>query len=294
MIKNPRLMSILEALLVTFLWSSSYVLVKIGLRGMSPLAFAAVRYSLAAVVVLGLSLTRHDRGAREKLGLQGWLKLILAGAAGYAVAQGLQFVGLNYLPAVTVTFLLNFTPLFVTVIGISFLDERPTSIQVAGMVVALAGAYLYFLTPISASEVLGVVVVLVSGLGWAIYMIMIRGFQKKHTMSTSRLTATTMSVGAIALLVSALTLEGVPTISLLGWAIIVWLSLVNTAFAFYVWNHVLRKMKAFELSILQNTMLVQIAVLAFFFLGEQLTINNVSGIIFVLVGVTLVQLQTRR
>jgi drug/metabolite transporter (DMT)-like permease len=103
-----------------------------------------------------------------------------------------------------------------------------------------------------------------------------------------------MSIGAVALLVSALTLEGVPTISLLGWMIIVWLSLVNTAFAFYVWNHVLRKMKAYELSILQNTMLVQIAVLAFFFLGEQLTINNISGIIFVLVGVTLVQLQTGR
>lgn len=292
MIKNPRLASILEALLVTFLWSSSYVLVKIGLRGMSPLTFAAVRYSLASIIMFAVSAARRKHEVRERLSFQGWLKLGIAGVAGYSIAQGLQFVGLYYLPAVTVTFLLNFTPLFVIVLGISFLGERPTKTQGAGMMIAFAGAYLYFLTPIATSEIVGVFVVLFSGLGWAVYMIMVRGFQRAHVMTTSKLTAATMSMGAAVLLASASALEGVPSINLLGWGIIVWLSFINTAFAFYLWNHVLRRMKAYELSILQNTMLVQIAILAFLFLGEQLTINNISGIIFVLVGVTLVQLQT--
>jgi len=291
MIGNPRLASLLEALLVTLLWSSSYVLIKIGLQGMSPLAFAAIRYSLAFVVLLAVSMMRRNPEERVRFSSQEWLRLLIAGVAGYAVAQGLQFVGLSYLPAVTTTFLLNFTPLFVLLLGVSFLGEVPTIIQVVGVVVTLIGAYAYFLTPILIGEVLGVIVILVSGLGWAVYMIMVRGFQRVGDIGTFRLTTTTMGFGAAILLVSALIFEGLPTVSLSGLTIIVWLSLVNTAFAFYLWNRTLRNLKAYELSMLQNTMLIQIALLAAVFLGEQLTTNKVLGIILVLMGVTLVQIR---
>ncbi len=245
-------------------------------------------------MVYVVSITEQNRQTRRGFNRGDCLRLVIAGVAGYAVAQGLQFVGLYYLPAITVTFLLNFTPVFVTVLGIVFLNERPTKIQVTGMTVALAGAYLYFLTPISGSQIVGVLITLVSGLGWAIYMIMIRNFQRVDTLSTSTLTATTMSIGAAVLIISASTLEGIPNIDSSGWAIIIWLSVINTALAFYIWNHTLRRIRAYELSILQNTMLVQIAVLAVLFLGEGLTINNVVGIVLVLTGVMLVQLHGTR
>jgi drug/metabolite transporter (DMT)-like permease len=286
--------SLLEALLVTFLWSSSYVLIKIGLREMPPLAFAAIRYSLASVALFAVSMTRrpHEEGVR--LRAREWLMLFIAGVAGYAVAQGLQFVGLSYLPAITTTFLLNFTPLFVLLLGVSFLGETPTVIQFAGMIIALMGAYVYFLTPIPVGEILGVLVVLVSGLGWAAYMIVVRGFQRVGRIGTFRLTAITMGFGTTILLTSALVFERLPTVKLSGLVIIVWLSLVNTAFAFYLWNRTLRDLKAYELSMLQNTMLVQIALLASVFLDEKLTANEALGIILVLIGVTLVQIHSNK
>jgi drug/metabolite transporter (DMT)-like permease len=290
MSKNPRLESLLEALLVTFLWSASYVLIKIGLRGMSPLSFAAIRYSLAFVALLAFSMMRRTHEGGMRITVQEWLRLLIAGVAGYTVAQGLQFVGLSYLSAVTTTFLLNFTPLFVVLLGVLFLGETPTMIQVTGMVIALVGAYIYFLTPILTGEIPGVLVILASGLGWAIYMIVVRGFQRAGKIGTFRLTTITMGCGAIILLVSALVFEGLPTMSLSGAVIIVWLSLVNTAFAFYLWNRTLRDLKAYELSMLQNTMLIQIALLASVFLDEQLTPNKVLGIVLVLTGVTLVQI----
>ena len=212
------------------------------------------------------------------------------GVAGYAGAQGLQFVGLYYLPAITTTFLLNFTPIFVVLLGAVFLREVPAKIQVVGIVVALIGAYLYSLTPIHVSEIRGIFIVLISGFAWAIYMIMTRNLQRTGKIGTLKLTTITIGAGTIVLLVSAITLEGVPSINLSGWAIIIWLSLVNTAFAFYLWNHTLKALKAYELSILQNTMLVQIALLAWAFLGEQITINMTLGIALVLLGVSIVQI----
>jgi len=71
---------------------------------------------------------------------------------------------------------------------------------------------------------------------------------------------------------------------------VLWLGVVNTAAAFFLWNHALQRVDAFEISILQNTMLIQIAVLSAIFLGETLTAAKLLGMAAVFVGVIIVQL----
>jgi len=55
---RSRLSAVLEALLVTFLWSSSYVLVKIGLQEIRPLTLVAYRYAVASLLLLIIALSR--------------------------------------------------------------------------------------------------------------------------------------------------------------------------------------------------------------------------------------------
>ncbi len=287
------MVSLAQALLVTFLWSSSYVLIKIGLGQISPLAFAALRYSLAFIILFLASAVRGSLRNLANLSLREWLKLIIIGAFGYAGAQGLQFVGLRYIPVVATSFLLNFTPVFVVLLGILFLNEIPTKLQAAGIMIALLGGYVYFQTPIQSDQVLGVVFVLASGICWAIYMTLARRIQRGREMDTLQLTTTSMWAGALILLVSSFLIEGIPSVALSGWIIIAWLSLVNTAIAFYLWNQALRVIKAYELSMLQNIMLVETTLLAWIFLNEQVAINMIVGIILVLFGVTLVEFSKR-
>ncbi len=47
-------MAVLQALLVTFLWSTSWILVKIGLDDLDlqPLSFGGLRYALAGLILL--------------------------------------------------------------------------------------------------------------------------------------------------------------------------------------------------------------------------------------------------
>jgi drug/metabolite transporter (DMT)-like permease len=66
---------------------------------------------------------------------------------------------------------------------------------------------------------------------------------------------------------------------------------VNTAFAFTLWNHTLRTIPAMESSIINSTMLIQIALLAWLFLGENLTTQEWIGVILAGLGVLLVQLR---
>jgi drug/metabolite transporter (DMT)-like permease len=66
---------------------------------------------------------------------------------------------------------------------------------------------------------------------------------------------------------------------------------VNTAFAFTLWNHTLRTLSATQSSIINSTMLVQIAVLAWLFLGERLSGQEGIGMVLAGIGAMIVQLR---
>lgn len=124
-------------------------------------------------------------------------------------------------------------------------------------------------------------------------MVLVRYLQRMKEVNSMGLTMISMGLGALGLLIISFFLEGFQPISSKGWLIIIWLSTTNTAFAFYVWNHILKSIPAYRLSILQNTMLVQIGLLSIFFLDEVITVNMILGILLVLSGVILVQIKTK-
>jgi len=286
-----RLLGVVEALLVTFLWSSSYVLVKIGLNQIQipPLTLVALRYAVASAVLIPLAI---QRGSSSMLGDPKFLtRIAILGLTGYAVAQGLQCLGLFYLPAVSVTFILNFTPVFVLVMGVLALGERPTKSQLGGMALVLVGAYFFFNDPLLGSNLVGVLITLISGLGWASYMVYSRYTFVREEFDLLGLTAFSMGAGTLILVAAALVFEGVSSVPLSGWGIIAWLGVVNTALAFFLWNHALQRLEAFETSILQNTMLIQIAVLSWVFLGERFTSMKLVAMALVFLGVLIVQLK---
>ncbi|MDO9489806.1 MAG: EamA family transporter, partial [Sphingomonadaceae bacterium] len=66
------------------------------------------------------------------------------------------------------------------------------------------------------------------------------------------------------------------------------------AFAFTLWNHTQRTLGATESSLINNTMLVQIAILAWLFLGERPTLLQLAGLAVAAAGILIVQLPRRR
>ncbi|HUV33715.1 MAG TPA: EamA family transporter [Candidatus Desulfaltia sp.] len=288
---DARVRGVLEALLVTFLWSSSYVLTKIGLQDTPPLLLVALRYVLASVVLLSVAFAR---GAHRELDRGTAVKLALLGVSGYAVAQGLQCLGLFYLPAVTVTFILNFTPVMVLAFNAVTVGYRPTTPQLVGVLMVLGGAYIYFGGRIEAGNLLGVAITLLSGLGWAVYLVAGRRFFADRSITPLALSAFAMASGTVLIAGSAAVFEGLRPVSPQSLAIILWLGVVNTAAAFFIWNRALAKVGAFEISILQNTMLIQIAVLSWMFLGETLSSTKMLGMGLVFTGVLIVQLSSLR
>jgi drug/metabolite transporter (DMT)-like permease len=293
-IKSPRLKAALQALLVTFLWSTSFVLIKIGLQDLPAVTFAGLRYSLAFVCLLPLALQSKNRRYFLMLSRRDWGGLLALGVLFYAVTQGAQFLALAYLPAVTTSLLWNFTSPIVALLGIAFLAEVPTWLQWGGMGLFITGILVYFYPiHIPQAEVIGFIVVAAGVLANAMSSILGRGVNRGGRIPPLIVTTASMGIGAILLLAAGIKLEGLPQLSVENWAIVAWLALVNTAFAFTLWNHTLRTLTAMESSIINGTMLIQIAILAWIFLGEILTPQAMVGMLLGALGALAVQLRPR-
>ncbi len=291
---SPRLIAISQAVLVTVLWSSSWVLIKFGLADIPALTFAGLRYGLAFLCLAPFAFSRRSLPAVRALGKADWLRLALLGLLYYTLTQGAQFLALDYLPAITTTLLLNFSGIAVALLGIVLLAERPGLGQWAGALLNILGVLIYFYpVNLPAGEVLGIAFAMTAVLANAGSSVLGRSVNRGAQIPPLVVTAISMGIGAAILLVAGLATQGLPVLSLKSWLIIVVLAVVNTAFAFTLWNRSLQVLSAMESSIINNTMTVQIAILAWIFLGERITWQGGVGLALAVLGVGLVQIRRK-
>jgi len=287
---------VLIALFVTFLWSTSWVLIKIGLHASLPaVTFAGLRYVLAFLCLLPFVLFNpaHRRTLRF-LPRAIWWQLILLGLLFYTLTQGAQYVSLAYLPAATLTLMLNLTLLLVAFGSLLLSREPPMPLQWLGIMLSVAGTLVYFLPLGNTSlQVIGLLAGLLCMLANAAASLLGRQVNFQSSLPPLLVTTISMGIGGLVLLGAGAAAQGFGDIGLQGWLIIVWLALVNTAFAFTLWNHTLRTLTAVESSIINSAMLPQIAVLAWLFLDEPLTLRQILGLAFVAVGTLVVQICRR-
>jgi len=289
---SPHNTALLQALLVTFIWSLSWVFIKIGLHGIPPITFAGLRYFLAFTCLLAWvwrsPATRHEI---RSLNRRAWGMLLALGVVFYTLTQGAQFAALVYLPSATLSLLLSFTPVIVALVGIVALAERPTGRQFFGIGLFLIGVVIYFYpAALPSQQAIGLVIGVVGVLANAAGSILGRYVNRDGSLSAYTVTTISMGVGAGILLVVGLVVEGFPALGIREIAIILWLAVVHTAAAFTLWNHTLRTLSAVESSIINNTMLIQIALLAWIFLGEGISLQELIGMGVVMIGALIVQL----
>jgi drug/metabolite transporter (DMT)-like permease len=295
--RSQHLTAILQAIFVTILWSSSWILIKLGLRANMPaLTFAGLRYVLAFICLVPFVLLNHNhRNVISKLKKRDWFSLGALGVVFYTLTQGAQFLSLAYLPAALVSLLLNLTPLMVGLAGSIFLREQPAPYQWFGIILTLLGVGLYLLPfELHGVAVFGVVVAIGGVLSNAAGALLGRAVNRQIHLPPLIVTFVSMGIGSVVLLLIGVATQGFGEIDPPGWLLIAWLAIVNTAFAFTLWNLTLKTLTAVESSIINSLMMPQIALLAFWFLGEGLTVKEIAGLVLVGLGALMVQLTRPR
>lgn len=293
--KHKGMRAITEALFVTVLWSSSWVLIKLGLPDAPPLTFAGLRYSLAFLCLVPIAATKARRAELSQLRGRDWMALCALGLVFYAVTQGAQFFALGRLPAQTASLILSFSPVAVALLSAAFIGERPRPAQLAGVSIYLLGAAL-FLLPVAAlrSYGFGLIVAVAGMVANAVSSVLGRYANRSIPASPVTITVVSMGIGGAVLLAVGIAIEEAPILSTRFIAILLWLSIVNTALAFTVWNRTLATLTALASSVINGTMLIQIAILAWIFLDESPGPRQLLGLSFAGAGGLIVQVFSAR
>lgn len=287
------------AVLVTVLWSSSWILIRKLLDDeadrIPPLTFAGLRYAVAAVALGAWVGVRRPTGAEvplRSLGTRGLAAIAGLGVVQFAITQGAQFVAIDNQPAATTNLLLAATPLLVAAAG-TLIGEPMTRPQLLAGAAIVAGSLIYFTGDLGFTGIglTAALVGLVANAGSALYG---RAVNRSTHLDPWRLTLITMSVGAGVLVVAGLAVDGWPRVSVTAAAVILWLAVVNTALAFTWWNICLRRLGAAEMATINTLMTVQIPVLAWIFLDEAIGVSEAVGLAIVAAAVASVAVNGRR
>jgi drug/metabolite transporter (DMT)-like permease len=281
---------LLESILVVAIWSTSFPLIKVSLTELSPFQIAGVRYFGAFIALVPILLAR-SRGTLRHLSLRSWMRLGIMGIVAYPMGNSMLFWGLKSLHATTSAFLLNAMPLATLGLGALWLKETPTRLQVLGLVVALAGGLVFFGTSIPGAEVVPIVITLLGGVCLATFGVMAREFAREGEVDGVTLAGVPLLVGG-GLLVLAVPPAHIQSTGVL--VVLIWLAVVNSALAYLLWNHALRRLQAFEISIVGNLMPMGTGLIAPLLIGEVVEAAAWVGIAVALAGVVLVGLGGRR
>lgn len=279
-----RPLALLEALLVSMVWGSSFIFVKMALSELGPLTIGGLRYFLGFVCLLPFLRRRSFKLTRPQ-----WLRMALLGFSAYTLANSALFWALTFLPATTGSFLMSLVTITVLLGGTFWLREIPNLRQFAGILVALGGMTLFFSLGLKPGEPLGLAIFMLALLGFTAFNLLSRMTARDRQVDTLTLTALPFAIGGGLLLAIAIPLEGIPSASLQTWGLVLILAAINTALGYILYNHALQSLQAFEMNVLLNLTPIWTALLGWILLGEILVVRQWAGIFIVIVGVMLVQ-----
>lgn len=130
---NPRA---LQIVLFCALWSFAFVAGKVGVSDCPPLILLAARFSLAGILILGISALRREPWT---LRLRDVVICALLGLANNALYLGLGYVGLQTVSAGIGGLIVSANPVFTAVAAALLLHEALTWRKIAGLVLGVAG-----------------------------------------------------------------------------------------------------------------------------------------------------------
>ena len=279
-----RALAILEALLVSMVWASSFVFVKMALTELGPLTIGGLRYFLGFICLLPFLRRRSFLITRAL-----WWRMALLGFSAYTLANGALFWALRYLPATTGSFMMSMITVTVLLGGIIWLREIPSRLQSGGILIALAGITLFFSPGLKPGEPLGLAIFALALVGFTLFGLLSRIAAIDRQVDTLTLTALPLAIGGGLLLAIAIPLEGIPSASLQTWGLVLFLAAINTALGYVLYNHALQSLQAFELNLLLGLTPIWTALLGWFLLDEVLESRQWAGIFVVMIGILLVQ-----
>src|ERR671932_2715635 len=296
--RSPKVSPYLFLILAPLFWAGNFVFGKPLLEALAPFAINLIRWLVACIVLVTLTLLfegRFPRPARHQ-----WLGLVAMSLTGVVLFNALVYLSLVYTTSTNAALINGATPVLTMVLAATVGLDRLTGRRLAGALVSLVGVS-WIVSQGSLEALVGLsfnrgdLVMLIAALMWAIYTILLN-----RTRGALSLLATLTIVAVLALpplgVIGGYELISHPVGPITPLVIVglVYISVLASVAAFMAWSIGIKDIGAAQGSIFLNLIPVFTAVIAVLTLGERIRLDQFIGGLLVIGGVTLASWRGRK
>ena len=245
-----RAFGIFAGLAAAGIWGGMYVVSKVVLDVIPPFTLLTLRLLLGAACLGAIVVARGGFRATWR----DWRRVLLVGVVGYGFSLGLQFTGTRLSTAATASLVTSASPVFILLFGAWLLHEPVTRRRLAALTLASLGV-LAVLDPSSASlgqrAFFGNLALLGAALTWGLYSVLVK--QASGYLNTLEVSFIVLFGGlpiGVPLAWAELTTIGIGEITPGVIAGVLYLGIISTALAMYLWNKSLALLDAGLVSLL--------------------------------------------
>ena len=223
---------------------------KVVLEVIPPFTLLNIRL-LLGIISLGsiILLKKGFRATRKQVGV-----ILLVGIIGFGISLGFQFTGTKLSSAANAALVTSASPVFILLFGALILHERVTSVRLFALLLASVGV-LIVVDPRAAlyggKAAIGNVLLLAAALTWGLYSVLI----KKSSKDLNIIEVSTFAfIGgwffSLPIMFSEIKSESIGTLTLPIMLGVLYLGIIATALAMYLWNKSLDILEAGLVSLL--------------------------------------------
>ncbi|MCF8564183.1 DMT family transporter [Alicyclobacillus tolerans] len=284
---SPKYLGAVLMALAASIWGGMYVVSKIVLAAVDPLALVWLRYVVAlAALVFVVLITRQSWRIRFRD-----VPLVVAiGVIGYAISIWTQFVGTKLSTAQMGAMITSATPAFMVIFGRIILGERITLRRALSVGLATIGVLMIVgIGGFGPKYEIGGVILFIAALTWALMSVLV----KRVSAEYSQLVVTTYAITVATIVITPVGLRQMHGMgNLLShpvlWGGVLYLGIISTAGAFFLWNKGLQMVDAASGGLYFFFQPLVGTFLGWVILDEQVTIAFWMGALLILAGVLLV------
>jgi drug/metabolite transporter (DMT)-like permease len=289
---NKTLIGFLCGLGAASIWGGMYAVSKIVLDVIPPFTLLSIRLGLGFLALGAVIWIRHwSTNTKRPLSKSALWQSVPVGVLGYGISLGFQFTGTKLSTASNGALITSTTPAFVLLFAGLILREAISARRMMALIISTAGV-LTVIDPrtaeLSPSLFLGNLLLLAAGLTWALYSVLVRKVVRNIDLLSS---SSVMLLGglpsSILLGVFEIKSQGLGEITpgILGG--ILFLGIVSTAIAMFLWNYAFAQLPAASASLTFFAQPVVGILLGWFFLGEKITPLFLLGAVLIGIGILI-------
>ncbi len=274
----------LSALVITLLlWGSTYPAIKLALQDYTPLDLATLRFVFAS---LSLGLFACLRGLRLPA-LRDLPFFITLGLTGFVAYQLLLNYGELSTSAGISGFMVSLTPIFTLLLSSVFFKEKITLFKIIGTLIALTGVWLISSNPQTHNTFnIGIFLLILASFSLSSFFVLQKSICQRYSgFETTCYAVWIATILFLAINTPQATIRSVVLHHGQSLWIASYLGIMCTSIAYWLWAYAISQVEVSKASIGTYTVPFVSALLSYYILHEQYSVNFLLGGFCIIIGV---------